>query len=196
MLLRSTTARACIYCHVVEAPDKMYGGDTTLALAGEPALGWNEFYGHTTGCTSLPRRPRRQHLQGRDGRRRQDPEVLGVKNLGTIPLVVQPEVYAAATRSTTARPTFQRGLSASATAAGVTPLQAAVTAQCSICHASYAYGEAEVNANYLNAELFQPASWATANGATTRSSWVTPPTRLRASWRCRVITYTGSTPTT
>ena len=50
MLLKSTTSGACLYCHVAEAPVKMFGGDMTLALAGESAFGWNEFYGHTTGC--------------------------------------------------------------------------------------------------------------------------------------------------
>ena len=72
--------------------------------------------------------------------------------------------------------------------------RAAVTAQCTICHASYAVGEAEVNANYLNAELFQPASWATANGATTKI-WVgnaaNPVSVLPG---VPGLTYTGGTP--
>ena len=169
MLLRSTTARACIYCHVIETPSgKMYGGQSSLApYASEGASGWGEFYAHTTGCTSCHAVHGANTFKGAGV----DAKILkwrGVKNLGTIPLVVQPQVYGGNPALYTSQANMIAGsLSPSATAAGVTPLQAAVTAQCSICHASYAVGEETINANFLNAELFQPASWATANGTTT-----------------------------
>ena len=35
MLLKSSTSGACLYCHVAEAPVKMYGGDMTLSLNAE-----------------------------------------------------------------------------------------------------------------------------------------------------------------
>jgi hypothetical protein len=148
----------------------MYGGVSSLApYASEGADGWGEFYAHTTGCTSCHAVHGAYTFKSAD--LTVDAKILkyqGVKNLGTIPLVVQPEVYKGNPALYTSKANMIAGsLSASATAAGVTPLQAAITAQCSICHASYAVGEEEVNANYLNAELFQPGSWATANGATT-----------------------------
>ncbi len=79
-------------------------------------------------------------------------------------------------------------------AAGVTPLQGAVTAQCTICHASYAVGEAEVNANYLNAELFQPASWRSANGTTTPIFVGNAANPVSALPGVAGITYAGGTP--
>jgi hypothetical protein len=91
------------------------------------------------------------------------------KSLGTIPLQVQPEVYAGEPALYTSKANMLAGtLSNRAQKAGVTPLQGAITAQCTVCHAQYAVGEETINANYLNPELFQPGSWATANGATTR----------------------------
>ena len=173
MLLKSSTSNACLYCHVAEAPTKMFGGDMTLALAGESAFGWNEFYGHTTGCVSCHAVHGARTFKSADGT--VDAKILknqGVKNLGTIALKIQPEVYSGGGALYDSLADAQNGvLSAAASAAGVTPLQGAVTAQCSICHASYAKDRNEVNTNYLNAELFQPASWTTANGATTKI-WV------------------------
>jgi hypothetical protein len=168
LLLRSSAARACIYCHIVQgAPDKMYGGVSSLApYASEGADGWGEFYAHTTGCTACHAVHGANTFKG-SGVATKILKYQGVKNLGTIPLVVQPEVYAGNPALYTSFTNMVNGsLSASASAAGVTRLQGAVTAQCSICHASYAVGEAEVNANFLNAELFQPGSWNTANGST------------------------------
>ena len=95
MLLKSTTSGACLYCHVAEAPTKMFGGDMTLALAGETAFGWNEFYGHTTGCVSCHAVHGARTFKSAD--KTVDAKILkykGVKNLGTIALKIQPEVYA------------------------------------------------------------------------------------------------------
>ena len=206
MLLRSTAARACIYCHVTETPrGKMYGGDTTLAIVGDTPFGWGQFYAHTTGCTACHAVHGAYTFKSADGT--VDPFILkyqGVKNLGTIALKVQPEVYGSdgvankpatyGSLYTSQANMIAGSLSASATAAGVTRKSAAVTAQCTICHASYAVGEETINANYLNAELFQPGTWSSAN-ATTTKIWAG-----NAAFPVSVLpgvagfTYTGGTP--
>ena len=206
MLLRSSAARACIYCHVTEAPDhKMYGGDTTLAIVGDSPTGWGQFYAHSTGCTGCHAVHGANTFKSADGT--VDKYILkyqGIKNLGTVALKVQPEVYgfdglankpAAYGSLYTSLANMQAGtLSAAATAAGVTPKAAAITAQCTICHASYAVGEETINANYLNGELFQAGTWANANGASTKI-WVgnaaNPVTVLPG---VAGLTYTGGTP--
>jgi cytochrome c553 len=166
MLLKSSTSRACLYCHVVEAPTKMYAGDSTLAVVGDTAFGWGAFYAHTTGCVSCHAVHGANTFKSADGTVNSlILKAQGVKSLGTIPLAVQPEVYGGGGSLYTSKANMLAGTVA---AAGVTPKAAAITAQCSICHANYAVGEETINANYLNPELFQPASWATANGATTR----------------------------
>ena len=196
MLLKSTTSGACLYCHVAEAPVKMFGGDMTLALAGESAFGWNEFYGHTTGCVSCHAVHGARTFKSADGT--VDAKILkyqGVKNLGTVALKIQPEVYAGGGALYDSLADAQNGvLSTTAVAAGVTPLQGAVTAQCSICHASYAKDSAEVNANYLNAELFQPASWRNANGATTQIFVGNAANPVSVLPGVPGLTYTGGTP--
>jgi cytochrome c553 len=200
MLLKTTAARACIYCHVVEAPEKMYGGDSSLVAYGD----WNEFYGHTTGCTGCHAVHGANTFQSAT-----DPSVAdtilkyqGVKNLGTIALKIQPEVYGSngatdqpAGSLYTSLANAKAGvLSAAAIAAGVTPKAAAITAQCSICHASYAVGEETINANYLNAELFQPGTWVTANGSTAKI-WVgTAANPVSVLPGTAGLTYTGGTP--
>jgi len=204
MLLRSTTARACIYCHVVVgSPDKMYGGDSTLAIVGDSATGWGQFYAHTTGCTACHAVHGAYTFKGA-GVASLILKYQGVKNLGTIALKVQPEVYGfdgVANKPATYGSLYTSqanmiagSISASASAAGVTRKSAAVTAQCTICHASYAVGEETINANYLNAELFQPGTWSSAN-ATTTKIWAG-----NAAFPVSVLpgvagfTYTGGTP--
>jgi hypothetical protein len=207
MLLKSSAARACIYCHVTETPsNKMYGGDTTLAIVGDTAAGWGQFYAHTTGCTGCHAVHGANTFKSADGT--VDPFILkyqGVKNLGTIALKIQPEVYGfdgVANKPAnygslyTSLANAKAGvLSAAALAANVTPKAAAITAQCTICHANYAVGEEVINANYLNAELFQPASWANANGSVAQV-WVgnaaDPATVLPG---IAGLTYTGGTHT-
>jgi cytochrome c553 len=206
MLLRSSAARACIYCHVVSgAPNKMYGGDATLAVVGDTAAGWGQFYAHTTGCTGCHAVHGANTFKG-SGVASLILKYQGVKNLGTIALKVQPEVYGTtysasnvATTEVGSLYTSQANMingvvSPTANAAGVSRLSAAITAQCTICHASYAVGEETINANYMNAELFQPGTWATANGATTKI-WVgnsTNPTSTLPG--VAGFTYTATTP--
>jgi hypothetical protein len=206
MLLRTTTARACIYCHVTEAPNhKMYGGDTTLANVGDGALGWGTFYAHTTGCTACHAVHGANTFQG-VGVAGKILKYQGIKNLGTIALKVQPEVYGDTFTAANVK-VVEPGslytsfanmvagtLSPTAVAANVDPLQAAITAQCTNCHAQYATGEETINANYMNAELFQPTTWASANGATTKI-WVgTAANPVSVLPGVPGLTYTGGTP--
>jgi hypothetical protein len=198
MLLRSSTARACLYCHVTSLPtNKMFGGDTTLNIVGDTALGWGQFYAHTTGCTGCHAVHGAYTFASADGSlNKYILKYQGVKNLGTIALKVQPEVYAGEPALYTSWNNLKAGvLSTAATNDGVTAKAAAITAQCTICHASYAVGEETINANYLNAELFQPGTWASANGATTKI-WVgssTNPTSTLPG--VAGFTYTATTPT-
>jgi hypothetical protein len=210
MLLKTTAARACLYCHVVEAPTKMYGGDVNLTIANaNNAGGWNDFYAHTTGCTACHAVHGANTFKSADGT--VDPYILkykGVKSLGTIALKVQPEVYgttynAAGTALTEAGSLYASysdmlagTLSATASGAGVTPKAAAITAQCSICHASYAVGEEVINADYSNAELFQPGTWSSANGSVAKI-WVgnaANPVVALPHPGTPGLTYTGGTP--
>jgi hypothetical protein len=204
MLLRSSAARACIYCHVTETPSgKMYGGDTTLAIVGDTDFGWGTFYAHTTGCTGCHAVHGANTFKSADGT--VNSLILkyqGVKNLGTIALKVQPEVYGSdgvANKPAnygslyTSQANMKAGI-LSAAAAGVSPKAAAITAQCTICHAQYATGEETINANYLNAELFQPATWASANGSKAQiwvGSAANPVSVLPG---IAGLTYTGGTP--
>jgi hypothetical protein len=158
----------------------MYGGDATLAVVGDTPAGWGQFYAHTTGCTGCHAVHGANTFKG-SGVASLILKYQGVKNLGTIALKVQPEVYGSdgvankpanyGSLYTSQANMINGVLSPTASGAGVSRLAAAITAQCSICHASYAVGEETINANYLNAELFQPASWANANGSTAQV-WV------------------------
>jgi len=167
LLLKSTANNACSYCHISSGPTKMYGGDATLALFGDTENSWNEFYGHTTGCTSCHAVHGANTFQGLDTAKL----VLkyqGVKKLGNIPLVVQPEVYSNSPLYSSLASMVAGDVKAAALAAGVTAKEAAISAQCSICHANYSPASNQViNPTYTNPNLFQPGSWATANGATT-----------------------------
>ena len=205
MLLRSSAARACIYCHVTEAPDhKMYGGDTTLANVGDTDLGWGKFYAHTTGCTGCHAVHGANTFQGA-GVASKILKYQGVKNLGTIALKVQPEVYGTTYDAAnvaavepgslylTQADMIAGTLSPTASGAGVTPLSAAITAQCTICHAQYATGEETINANYMNATLFQPTTWASANGSVAKI-WVgNAADPVAALPGIPGLTYTGGT---
>jgi len=165
LLLKSTANNACSYCHISSGPTKMYGGDATLALFGDTENSWNEFYGHTTGCTSCHAVHGAYTFQGLDTAKL----VLkyqGVKKLGNIPLVVQPEVYANSPLYANQADMIAGTVQAAALANGVTAKEAAISAQCSICHANYSPASNQViNPTYTNPNLFQPAGWATANSS-------------------------------
>ena len=170
LLLKSSANHACIYCHVTNthAPTVMFGGDAhfddATGIMGESAAGtsWNVFYGHTTGCTSCHSVHGAKTFQG-TGVAMDILKYQGVKAVGTANLVVQPEIYNNPTKSLYAS---QANMIAGVVRpAGVNALQAAATAQCSICHASYAYDDKAVNTDYTNMELFQAGSWASANGS-------------------------------
>jgi hypothetical protein len=169
LLLKSTASGACTYCHVSSGAVKMYGGDATLALFGSASgeNSWNEFYGHTTGCVSCHAAHGAKSFEGA-GVSGLVLKYEGIKNLGTIPLVVQPEVYSNSPLYLDKDNMINGILQPAAIAAGVSVKDAAVTAQCSVCHASYSpSSNFLINANRLNGELFQGGSWATANGTTT-----------------------------
>jgi hypothetical protein len=193
LLLKSSANDACIYCHVTNthAPTVMFGGDAnfngaTGIMGSNPDLSWNAFYGHTTGCTSCHSVHGAQTFQGAAAM-----DILkwkGVKAVGAANLVVQPEVYNSAKGLYSSQANMIAGtLNAAPAAAGVSVLQAAATAQCTICHASYAYDDKAVNTTYTNMELFQPGSWASANGSIA--------TFTVAQWQATPapgIIYTGS----
>lgn len=166
LLLKSSANGACSYCHISSGPTKMYGGDATLALFGSGENSWNEFYGHTTGCTSCHAVHGAKTFGG--GASAWILKYEGIKKLGSVPLVVQPEVYADSPLYATYADMIAGVVKPAALAAGVTAKDAAVTAQCSTCHANYSPASNQViNPNYTNPNLFQPASWASANGTTT-----------------------------
>jgi len=178
LLLRSTANNACGYCHISSGPSKMYGGDRTLALFGNSENSWNEFYGHTTGCTSCHAVHGANTFKGAGV----EPLILkasGVKKLGNIPLVVQPEVYSNSPLYANQADMLAGTVKAAALADGVTAKAAAITAQCSICHASYSgSSNATINPNFTNPTLFQPASWASANGSVATFTVAAPTTTL------------------
>jgi len=168
LLLKSSASGACAYCHISSGAIKMYGGDATFALFGSGENSWNEFYGHTTGCVSCHAAHGAKSFEG-GGVSGLVLKYEGVKNLGTIPLAVQPEVYGANSPLYASKANMINGiLKPEAIAAGVSAKDAAVTAQCSICHANYSPASNQlINADRLNPNLFQSGSWATANGSTT-----------------------------
>jgi hypothetical protein len=136
-------------------------------MGSNPDLSWNVFYGHTTGCTSCHSVHGAKTFQGA-GVAMDILKYQGVKAVGAANLKVQPEIYNNAAKSLyNGQPNMIAGvLNTAPAAAGVSPLQAAATAQCTICHASYAFDDKAVNTDYTNMELFQPGSWASANGST------------------------------
>lgn len=167
LLLRSTAAGSCSYCHISSGAKKMFGGDASLALFGEGENSWNEFYSHTTGCTSCHAVHGAKALGG-NGVAGLVLKYQGVKKLGTIPLVVQPEVYNNSPLYANFNDMVNGNVKAAAIAAGATPLSAAVTAQCSICHVNYSPASNQViNPDWSNPNLFQGGSWGSANGTTT-----------------------------
>jgi hypothetical protein len=92
----------------------------------------------------------------------------GIKKLGTIPLVVQPEVYSNSPLYASFDDMVNGVVKQSALDAGVTRLSAAVTAQCSVCHVNYSPASNKViNPGWTNPNLFQGGSWALANGVST-----------------------------
>jgi len=77
-----------------------------------------------------------------------------------------------------------------ALAAGVTAKDAAVTAQCTVCHANYSPASNQViNPTYTNPNLFQPGSWASANGSVATFTVNAPVTALPGT---PGITYSGT----
>jgi hypothetical protein len=198
MLLKSTAARACLYCHVANSPTKMYAGDVTLGIVGDDAggVGWGPFYAHTTACTSCHAVHGANTFKSPDGT--VNALILkksGVKGLGTVALKVQPEVYAGGSALYSGSANMSAGvLTPAATAAGVTPKQAAITAQCTICHASYAVDEGIINNDLLNAELFQPGTWKTANGGSTQIFVGNAANPVSVLPGVAGLTYTGGTP--
>lgn len=166
LLLRSSAAASCTYCHVSSGAKKMFGGDASLALFGEGENSWNEFYSHTTGCTSC-HAVHGANTFGGNGVAGLVLKYQGVKKLGTIPLVVQPEVYGNSPLYANFTDMVNGNVKAAALTAGVTPLTAAVTAQCSICHVNYSPASNQViNPGWTNPNLFQGGSWGSANGST------------------------------
>ncbi len=189
LLLKSTANNACSYCHISSGPTKMYGGDATLALFGSGENSWNEFYGHTTGCTSCHAVHGAYTFKGPDTAR----TVLkyqGVKKLGNIPLVVQPEVYTDSPLYANQADMIAGVVKPAALADGVTAREAAISAQCTVCHANYSPASNQViNPTYVNPVLFQPGSWASANGSVATFTANAPVTALPGS---PGIVYTGT----
>ena len=178
LLLKSTAQGACAYCHITSGPTKMYGGDATLAIVTGPAeYSWNEFYGHASNCVQCHAVHGANTFGG--GAASKILKASGAKKLGNIPLVVQPEVYNNSPLYANEADMLAGVVKADALAAGVTPLDAAVTAHCTMCHANYSPDNNKmINENYLNPNLFQPASWASANGTTTAIYVQAPATAL------------------
>jgi nitrate/TMAO reductase-like tetraheme cytochrome c subunit len=167
LLLRSTAAASCSYCHISSGAKKMFGGDASLLLFGEGENSWNEFYGHTTGCTSC-HAVHGANTFGGSGVAGLVLKYQGIKKLGTIPLVVQPEVYSNSPLYANFNDMKNGVVKPAALAAGATPLSAAVTAQCSVCHVNYSPASNQViNPGWMNPNLFQGGSWGSANGSTT-----------------------------
>lgn len=189
LLLKSSANGACSYCHISSGPTKMYGGDATLALFGESENSWNEFYGHTTGCTSCHAVHGAKTFGG--GAAAYILKYEGIKKLSAVPLVVQPEVYTNSPLYASWDDMIAGIVKPDALTAGVTAKDAAVTAQCSTCHANYSPKSNQViNPTYTNPNLFQPASWALANGSSARIELTSTVTSLPG---VPGITYTSAT---
>ena len=167
LLLKSTAQGACAYCHITSGPTKMYGGDATLAIVTGPAeYSWNEFYGHASNCVQCHAVHGANTFGG--GAASKILKASGAKKLGNIPLVVQPEVYNDSPLYANQADMLAGVVKPAALADGVTPRDAAVTAHCTMCHANYSPDNNQmINPTYTNPNLFQPASWASANGTTT-----------------------------
>jgi hypothetical protein len=174
LLLRSTAAASCSYCHISSGAKKMYGGDATFAVFNPPEgssadvleNSWNEFYGHTNACTTCHAVHGAKTFQG-NGVAGMALKYMGLKNLGTIPLVVEPEVYSNSPLYANYNDMINGNVKPAALAAGATALTAAVTAQCSICHVNYSPASNQViNPGWTNPNLFQGGSWGSANGST------------------------------
>jgi nitrate/TMAO reductase-like tetraheme cytochrome c subunit len=170
LLLRSTAANSCSYCHISSGAKKMFGGDASSILAGgifsDGVNSWQEFYAHTTGCTSCHAVHGANTFQG-NGVAGLVLKYQGIKKLGTIPLVVEPEVYTNSPLYANFTDMINGTVKPAALAAGATPLSAAITAQCSVCHVNYSPANNQViNPNWTNPNLFQGGSWGSANGST------------------------------
>jgi cytochrome c553 len=158
----------------------MYGGDITMAwtTSADAEYSWNEFYGHTNNCVQCHAVHGAYTLP--------DSKILkyqGVKSSSTFALQVQPEIYGAASPLYASKADMIAGvLKPAAIADGVTLEDAAVTANCSICHANYSSdNNALINANLQNLQLFQGASWDTPNGSAPTQPWV--PGVKAGGWR-------------
>lgn len=168
LLLKSTAAGSCVYCHVSSGYHLMYGGDATMSWTtnADPELSWNEFYGHTNNCVQCHAVHGAYTLPGSKILKYE-----GVKASSTFELQVQPEVYTTSPLWNTKADMIAGNLTAAAVADGVTLEDAAVTAHCSICHANYSPdNNTVINNNLQNVQLFQSGAWASANGNTT--PWV------------------------
>jgi len=178
LLLKSTANGACDFCHVVGGHSDMYGGDVTKMWVSNPdaELSWNEFYGHTTGCVSCHAVHGANAFPGS--------KILKYKNVkssSTFALKVQPELYSSnyiydAAGVKSVKPIMWANeadmmtntIIPATAAAGVTQAEAAVTGNCSICHANYSgANNALINYTLDNVQLFQSGAWANANGETT-----------------------------
>lgn len=169
LLLRSTAGLSCQYCHISSGAKKMFGGDvasiTGSGIFATDENSWNEFYSHTTGCVSCHAVHGANTFKGL-GVAGLVLKASGVKKLGNIPLVVQPEVYTESPLYVNQAAMIAGVVKQPALDAGVTALSAAVTAQCSICHVNYSPASNQViNPAWTNPNLFQGGSWGSANGS-------------------------------
>ena len=168
LLLKSTAATACQFCHISSGYHLMYGGDATMAwvTSTDPEYSWNEFYGHASNCVQCHAVHGAYTLPGSKILKYQ-----GVKASSTFQLQVQPEVYNNSPLWASKQDMIDGVLKPAAIADGVTLGDAAVTAHCSICHANYSPdNNTMINNDLTNVQLFQTAAWASANGSV--APWV------------------------
>jgi hypothetical protein len=165
LLLRSTAAGACDFCHVTSGFNLMYGGDATKQWVSstDTEYSWNEFYGHTTGCVSCHAVHGANALPGS--------KVLkytGVKYSSGFELRAQDELWGTdSPLYATWEDLTTNTLRQSAIDDGVTQADAAVTVNCATCHHNYSPDNNYMINDDLDAvALFQSGAWANPNGST------------------------------
>ncbi len=162
LLLRSTAAGACDFCHVTSGQKLMYGGDATKAWvsSADTAYSWNEFYGHTTGCPSCHSTHGASTLPGSKNLKYD-----GVKASSGFNLRVQDEIFGGPLWATKAD-MIAGVLKPSALADGVNLRDASITANCSTCHYNYSPdNNTMINDDLDSVALFQSGAWSKPNGS-------------------------------